>query len=556
MGSNFPAHRLCCVHRDNEELILAATGPCIQSISRTSGEVLCTWPRDETEYESDKDEHNGRPIKRRKVEASNSAKLGREGSDASEADINIIAEGKQRQKGERRRPKLPDITLPNISHIIATSNGRHAIAITAEDKAVRVYNISRAGHLRQISHRVMPKKSCAITLTKDETTILTADKFGDVYSLPLHPSPDYESRTEVTPQPEKEKTFKPSASELTVHTKGNLDALRQQQLQKERKPRKEGPGFQHSLLLGHVSLLTDLIIAEGNINGKLRPFILTADRDEHIRVSRGIPQTHIIHSFCLGSTEFLTKLCILPWAPHILVSGDGQPSLRLWDWQTGKQIACYNILNSLGADIQSYLSAERTQDKLAVSGIWPISTPSQDSTSSITNALLVALEGLPILLVFSIHQSSIRYCQTMKLNGNILDVTHLQQSYSIAVSIDHVHKSGSYKNLRDEKDITFPQLHIFALSAVLVASSGDEQISSILPVLESSIRLEDVPITIEVDKPDSTSAEGKTNGWERLFSPLGELLYGLENLRKRRGRSSEEDVDEDEFEGVPELKEI
>lgn len=55
-------------------------------------------------------------------------------------------------------------------------------------------------------------------------------------------------------------------------------------------------GFEHKLLLGHVSMLTDIALVV--LNG--RNYIITADRDEHIRISRGIPQSHIIEGFCLG----------------------------------------------------------------------------------------------------------------------------------------------------------------------------------------------------------------------------------------------------------------
>lgn len=33
--------------------------------------------------------------------------------------------------------------------------------------------------------RVMPKRPCALALTDDDSTIIAADKFGDIYSLPL-----------------------------------------------------------------------------------------------------------------------------------------------------------------------------------------------------------------------------------------------------------------------------------------------------------------------------------------------------------------------------------
>src|ERR1700761_3541275 len=143
----------------------------------------------------------------------------------------------------------------------------------------------------------MPKRICAIVLTPDEKNILVGDKFGDVYLLPLHPTEDW---TPPTPkQDQSSKPFAPSATELTVHTKGNLEALRQQRLQKALQPRKEGLQFEYKLLLGHVSLLTDVAITEVVVESKTRQYILTADRDEHIRVSRGITQAHIIENYCL-----------------------------------------------------------------------------------------------------------------------------------------------------------------------------------------------------------------------------------------------------------------
>jgi tRNA (guanine-N(7)-)-methyltransferase subunit TRM82 len=243
----------------------------------------------------------------------------------------------------------------------------------------------------------MPKRICTVVLTPDEKNILVGDKFGDVYLLPLHPT---EGWTPPAPkEDQQQRPFTPSATELTVHTKGNLEALKQQRLQKPPQPKKDGPQFEHKLLLGHVSLLTDVAITEIPVELKTRQYILTADRDEHIRVSRGITQAHIIENYCLGHHEFVSKLCIVPWDSELLVAGSGEPSLKVYRWRTGQLLDEELFKGAVKQDIVSCLDldhGERSLDHLAVSKIWPIHyTVSGHSPRSARppHLLLVAFEG-------------------------------------------------------------------------------------------------------------------------------------------------------------------
>lgn len=208
----------------------------------------------------------------------------------------------------------------------------------------------------------MPKRPCAIILTPDDSTILCADKFGDVYSLPLMGQAyksesvygiDANDTSGTSNYKQKQKPFAPSATSLTVHTKRNRDALRQQQKTKNLKVEKASLNFDHKLLLGHVSLLTDVkCITLASPLQKHRNYILTSDRDEHIRLSRGIPQSHIIEGYCLGHTEFITKLCVPSAYPHLLISGGGDDYLILWDWPA-RRILQQLDLKSLVADLRN-----------------------------------------------------------------------------------------------------------------------------------------------------------------------------------------------------------
>ena len=193
----------------------------------------------------------------------------------------------------------------------------------------------------------MPKRPCALVITEDDSTIIAADKFGDVYSLPLLFSESKDRAvskpTSGIPESAIAKPFVPSANELTIHSQRNRKALENQKKQTN-KHEKTGPTFEHTLLLGHVSMLTDVVLAT---LGE-RKYILTADRDEHIRISRGILQTHITEAFCLGHTEFVNRLCIPDTRPEILISAGGDDYIFVWDWVAGQLLSRANLKSHVG----------------------------------------------------------------------------------------------------------------------------------------------------------------------------------------------------------------
>lgn len=269
----------------------------------------------------------------------------------------------------------------------------------------------------------MPKRPCSISLTPDQNTILCADKFGDVYSLPLITNIEAEkfsSRDSLNQSPKEdvedlERPFIPAANSRTVHTLRNQKALQNQQNVANKKARKKNLEFDHLLLLGHVSLLTDLVSV--SLPDKKftitqpRNYILTSDRDEHIRVSRGMPQSYIIEGYCLGHSEFVSKLCIPHWYPQVLISGGGDNYLLVWDWLSGnvrqvvdlfgpvlkfrnEQSSCTNdttLVASQGSgDI--YESAETSETRIAISGIWAMKEFDSQSEPC-QGEIIVACEG-------------------------------------------------------------------------------------------------------------------------------------------------------------------
>lgn len=233
----------------------------------------------------------------------------------------------------------------------------------------------------------MPKRPSSIVLGSNDNTILCGDKFGDVYALPLIPGEEQNvlpSRTVTQPKP-----AQPAATTLTVHSKRNRRALEQQKQQmsqgENKAEEKAGPTFEHKAILGHVSLLTDLIFVSrpsDASSGSKRTYILTGDRDEHIRVSRGPPQAHVIENYCLGHTSFISKLCVPEWAPEYLISGGGDNYLLVWNWAESR------ILQKVPLVDQGSKATE-----VAVRGIWAVSLATSVDASETSKAFLVALDG-------------------------------------------------------------------------------------------------------------------------------------------------------------------
>lgn len=239
----------------------------------------------------------------------------------------------------------------------------------------------------------MPKRPCSIVLTPDNKDILSADKFGDVYSLPLLPSADPTTTQQPTTEPSTEPSkappfptstttpasavlptepaqasFTPQATNLTVHTARNRRALNDQLASRANPkawvggtPKRATDAFERHLLLGHVSLLTAIALGH---DASGRPYILTADRDEHIRVSRGTrAQAHVVERYCMGHTQFVNRLLVAGGGGGLLVSGGGDGEVFVWRWLEGALCARADVLGRVrevvGADV----------DRIAVTGL-------------------------------------------------------------------------------------------------------------------------------------------------------------------------------------------
>ncbi|KAI0773221.1 hypothetical protein BD413DRAFT_540191 [Trametes elegans] len=171
---------------------------------------------------------------------------------------------------------------------------------TADDKKLKVWLVGE--DFKLLSERELPKKPTEIGFTRDGQTIIVSDKFGDVFSYPLHPDPATASST----------------SNAGASKRGSLTAH-------------ENPS-NGTLILGHASMLTTYLLTQDE------QFIITADRDEHIRVSWW-PKGYVIERYCLGQERFVSALHIPSFDHALLVSGGGDPYLKVWDWLSGKALS-------------------------------------------------------------------------------------------------------------------------------------------------------------------------------------------------------------------------
>lgn len=245
----------------------------------------------------------------------------------------------------------------NIEHraICEITTYKHFLVWIAEDKVLRVYDLN---HQILLSEREFTKRGCALSVADD--LIVVGDKFGDVYSFPLIESSGSEAA---------------AASEAV-----------------EKLP-----------ILGHVSMLTAVALTHTSDADPQR-FIITADRDEHIRVSQ-FPDGHNIQAYCLGHAQFLSCLLIPARHPELLISAGGDDYLAFWDWKNG------SLLEKRQLDVPVQ-AAQKANTGLAVLKI--VDVPTHDS-------FIMVAENLPHLFVFSTDRA-ISEAKCIDLSLPVLDL--------------------------------------------------------------------------------------------------------------------------------------
>ena len=150
-----PIQRLLYCSRQGSSrlnVLLAASGPSIRTFNN-DGTCISKWshlePAESTKNTRDRSpgSHEGKdsevpPGKRRKVSDAGNA------SEASSVEV-VVENGRKK----RRKSKRKDLMVPSVINLIATSDGKHVVAVTGEDKSLRVLELLENGALKQISQR-------------------------------------------------------------------------------------------------------------------------------------------------------------------------------------------------------------------------------------------------------------------------------------------------------------------------------------------------------------------------------------------------------------------
>ncbi|ODV79721.1 guanine-N(7)--methyltransferase subunit TRM82 [Suhomyces tanzawaensis NRRL Y-17324] len=271
-----------------------------------------------------------------------------------------------------------------IRSLNLSKDEKYLVGTTDSDKAAVIFEVDLANSencLKIIKRQIFPKRPCAVSIG-DDSDLIVADKFGDVYATTIDSEP-----------PVDEKALTP--------------------------------------ILGHVSMLSDVKFTR--FNGK--KFILTGDRDEHIRITN-YPKAYVVKNWLFGHHEFVSTLHIPSYDPSLLISGGGDDYLCLWKWYDNKLLAKIELRDLIAPYLtEAHMPAERflKPDSVKEISITKILTHSVDDKK----ILLVLCENTNCILTFEIAGDfSVKHLQTFVTKDSIIDICLEETSGRVFASID------------------------------------------------------------------------------------------------------------------------
>ena len=253
----------------------------------------------------------------------------KDGTDQKQEDKNDneSAQEKKKQKKQNENRNQQDKTNPHEIQAVCSTEISSTIwlAVSREDKTLSLYSVPPRDQdpPKKLSPTVtysLPKRArclafSSISPSSSEGTpcnvIIAGDLSGDAIAFPM-PAANAEVKTGVT-------------------------------------------STTRRLLLGHTaSMLTGLNIVPTSSwkdNNQQKQLILTADRDEKVRVSY-FPETHITCGYLLGHSSFISSMDAgISKAESddqssraLCITGSGDGTVRLWDYQLCKEVGMVPVV--------------------------------------------------------------------------------------------------------------------------------------------------------------------------------------------------------------------
>lgn len=271
------------------------------------------------------------------------------------------------------QPTLPDQSdaaryadNPHISfaRLASFSHSDRFLALTGDDKVLRVWKLERTADQRidgfefgkEIVIKLLPKRAAVLhwmppsdATSSGSEELICIDRFGDVRSFIIN-----QDDVRTLPSAESKKNG------AEVDEQDQMDSP-------------DDPSMQ--ILLGHVSMITSLAFIPAANKTSPPRFIITGDRDEHIRISRWGSKrlAYVIDRYLQGSEAFVGALAVVSDTDGKLrlISSEGGRALRVWTLpqpgepspaDTSSDEACLSI-NELSSTLAPYVFARDREER-------------------------------------------------------------------------------------------------------------------------------------------------------------------------------------------------
>ncbi|AMD19002.1 HBR101Wp [Eremothecium sinecaudum] len=303
------------------------------------------------------------------------------------------------------------------------------VACTNSDKAVVILRIEleKSNCLSLLKRQPLAKRPNAVAFTNDDETLVIADKFGDVYAIPV-----LSEKVINSPEP----------------------------------------------ILGHVSILTDIAMVKDK-DGK--HYILSADRDEHIKITH-YPQSYIVDKWLFGHTQFVSTLCVPKWNPEILFSAGGDEVIKAWNWATGQLLSAFKVTDLMNPYLTDFhfppkrflVGDGSDRREISIGKVLAFDNiPYLITYAEATKAIFV--------LKFDSNTRELSHFKTLELPSNVVSLTIASNTNQLAVSLDRRGEQGNLIIFYNYVDGKFNEDNnkVYAIDEALQNTLSDNAIAQV-----------------------------------------------------------------------------